>query len=141
MKKYNGFIAAMLMLISLSGYAQRADSLSLKLMSKLVGTWTVQAETNNGKTVIWPDSAKMRTIKFRLDAHYIWTKGNQKLDSGLYRTNEDLSVVYLESVHDRSHPQEWVVELKGKARLDLIGKKKSQFAGAKYECVKVADGL
>jgi hypothetical protein len=139
MKVYKHFSLLLLVFLSLSVSAQRADSTNL--MGKIIGTWLVQAEFKNSKNMSPVDSTKLESIKFRLDGHFIWRNGIHRLDSGSFHSNEEMSELFLESIRDRKHPQAWIVTLKNNDFMTLRGMEGSKFEGIKYECIKVKDGI
>ena len=138
---YKHFSLLVFICLSLGVNAQRIDSTSTNLVGKIIGTWLVQAEFKNSKNFTRADSTKLESIKFRLDAHFVWRNGAHRLDSGLFRSSEQLSEVFLESVRDKKHPQVWAVTLKNNDFMTLRGIEGTKFAGIKYECIKVKDGL
>jgi hypothetical protein len=79
-----------------------------KMIELLVGEWERagggQAQNNNQQDI------GMQRIRFTQEARYISYDGNQKVDSGAYRMNEQLRNLYLESVIDKE-PKEYEVEL------------------------------
>jgi hypothetical protein len=122
----------------LSVHAQKADSSSAKLMTKLVGIWVIES---NGKpsTKAATDTKELKTLQFGLDDHFVLKKGTVTIDSGSVRANESQSEVYLESAQDKAHPQEWHVLLNSKNSMTLTAKKGSRMAGTRYACVKFKD--
>jgi hypothetical protein len=132
------FSLFMLMLAGVStAWSQKADSASVKLLSRITGTWGVQREIKNGKDVTDLNKSTLKTIKFTLDGHFIWKKDKAILDSGSFHTNEEQPEVYFESVKDRDHQREWKAELKKPDLLILTEKKGDKPGGTRYECKKV----
>jgi hypothetical protein len=80
-----------------------------KMIEKLVGDWDrsgggQQGAQNNNQ------QEGMQRITFTEEARYILYNGNQKIDSGAYRMNEQLNNLYLES-EINEEPKEFEVQL------------------------------
>ena len=79
----------------------------VKLIEYLVGDWQKESSNNSGDN---PQDPGER-ITFTSEARYIVRNGNQKVDSGAYRMNEQLQNLYLES-ETSGNPREYEVEIK-----------------------------
>lgn len=95
----------------------------VKLLELLVGDWQFvdagagAAEENQGQT-----------LTFTNEARYIMHSGDQKIDSGAYRMNEQLRNLYLES-EANSKSREYEIDLK-QDRLTLTPKQDSAGRGS-----------
>ena len=137
MKTLKYFFLFVIPFFAFSARAQKADSSSTKLMSKLVGIWAIESNGKSSKAST--DAKEQKTLQFGLDDHFVLKKGTVTIDSGSVRANESQSEVYLESAQDKAHPQEWHVLLNSKNSMTLTAKKGSKMAGTKYACVKFKD--
>jgi hypothetical protein len=135
MKKGKYIYLILLTLISFVTYAQKSDSISMKLTGRLVGKWQIQSTSRAGRD--HSNSDQTQFIKFTLDAKYIWTNGKTLLDSGTYNTNEPQSEIYLQSARDKDHLQEWIINMKTNTSMSMIAKKASKGDGTRYEMIKV----
>jgi hypothetical protein len=77
----------------------------VKMIETLVGEW----ELENPSDARQPGSENDRLI-FTEEARYIVESGNQKIDSGAYRMNEQLLHLYLES-ETNERPREYELEI------------------------------
>lgn len=75
----------------------------VKLIEILVGEW----ESQGGG-----DGQAGDRIRFTEEARYIAYSGNQKVDSGAYRMNEQLKNLYLES-ESNERPREFEINVEG----------------------------
>ena len=87
-------IASVLFLISFTLWAQDAKQVPDKITDKIVGAWKVQKITA-GKDEVAKNPTSGQWIEFRSDGTYL--NHSTSIDSGLYRINEDPSIIYLES--------------------------------------------
>ena len=80
----------------------------VKMIEYLVGEW--QMDSISGGSV---NAARTnQTLTFTEEARYIVHTGNQKIDSGAFRMNEQLRNLYLES-ETNENPIEYEIDLKG----------------------------
>jgi hypothetical protein len=121
--------------ISIATYAQKADSISMKLTGRIIGKWQVQSTSRGGRD--HSGNVQDQFITFTLEAKYIWTNGKTVLDSGSYNTNEPQSEIYLQSARDKDHLQEWKINLKTNSTMSLKAMKGSKADGTMYELAKV----
>lgn len=78
-----------------------------KLIEILVGEWELQdAAASNADR----QEGTMERIRFTEEARYIGYAGDEKVDSGAYRMNEQLRNLYLESEADNV-PREYEMDL------------------------------
>lgn len=77
----------------------------IKMIESLVGEWELENPSNTSQ----PGSQNDRLI-FTEEARYIVESGNQKIDSGAYRMNEQLRNLYLES-ETNEPPREYEFEV------------------------------
>ena len=82
-----------------------------KMIEYLVGEWQVERIMDGEKNVTDAQGGSGQRIIFTNEARYIKRSGNQKVDSGAYRMNEQLENLYLES-ETNAQPQEYEVTLK-----------------------------
>lgn len=79
-----------------------------KMIESLVGEWQIDRILNGEQNVTNDQGGANQTLTFTNEARYIQRSGNQKVDSGAYRMNEQLNNLYLES-ETNEQPQEWEV--------------------------------
>jgi hypothetical protein len=82
-----------------------------KMIEYLVGNWEVERIMDGEKDVTDAQGGSGQRITFTQEARYIKRSGNQKIDSGAFRMNEQLENLYLES-EVNNQPQEYEVTLK-----------------------------
>jgi hypothetical protein len=82
----------------------------VKIIEYIVGTWQVENVYKGNKDVSNTDTLAndQRTMEFNRDGKYFLFSGTEKIDSGLYRLNEQQSKLYLES-QGNGNPIEWNV--------------------------------
>ena len=73
----------------------------IKMIESLVGEWELQNPSDANQT---------DRLIFTEEARYIVESGNQKIDSGAYRMNEQLRNLYLES-ETNERPREYEFEI------------------------------
>jgi hypothetical protein len=85
----------------------------VKIIEYIVGTWQVENVYKGDKDVSSTDTlaTEQRTLEFNREGKYFAFSGTEKIDSGLYRLNEQQSRLYLES-HANGNPVEWNVMFK-----------------------------
>jgi hypothetical protein len=93
-----------------------------KMIEYLVGEWQVERIMDGEKNVTDAQGGSGQRIIFTNEARYIKRSGNQKIDSGAYRMNEQLENLYLES-ETNARPQEYEVTLKS-GTMTLTAKEK-----------------
>lgn len=76
-----------------------------KLIEYLVGEWAIDSASGQGQE-------ENQRIVFTNEARYILYSGQQKVDSGAYRMNEQLSNLYLESELNEE-PREYEMSIDG----------------------------
>lgn len=79
-----------------------------KMIEYLVGDWQVERIVSGQQDVTNNHGGVNQTLRFTNEARYIRQSGNQKIDSGAYRMNEQLNNLYLES-ETNEQPEEWEV--------------------------------
>ena len=79
----------------------------VKIIEYIVGTWEVDEVYKGKKEISDTDTLGAdQTIEFDREGRYVSHSGNEKIDSGAYRLNEDHAILYLES--ESGDPiQEW----------------------------------
>jgi hypothetical protein len=82
----------------------------VKIIEYIVGTWQVENVYKGNKDVSNTDTLAndQRTMEFNREGKYFLFSGTEKIDSGLYRLNEQQSKLYLES-QGNGNPIEWNV--------------------------------
>ena len=80
----------------------------VKLIEYLVGDWQMDSSSERGNNA---QGGPGERITFTSEARYIVRNGNQKVDSGAYRMNEQLRNLYLES-EINGNPREYEVDIK-----------------------------
>ncbi len=84
-----------------------------KLIDMLVGKWQItKINDGNKNTQVSSHPQAMQNIEFTREAKFIVRTNAITVDSGLFRTNEDHKLIYLESINHRETPAEWKVDLK-----------------------------
>ena len=76
-----------------------------KLIDQLVGEWAIDSAGTN-------EQQANQRIVFTNEARYIMYSNQQKIDSGAYRMNEQLTNLYLESEMNEE-PREYEVSISG----------------------------
>lgn len=79
----------------------------VKMIERLVGEW--QLEASQGQNTGQQGGVAQR-LTFTEEARYIAESGDQKVDSGAFRMNEQLQNLYLES-EANEQPREYEIEL------------------------------
>jgi hypothetical protein len=142
-KKITFSLLAFFVILSGSTYAQGPSNASQqpakKLIEQVAGVWKVTA-MNDGKKAITQqvDSTALSSIEFTREAKYIMRTKTQRLDSGLYRLNEEQKTLYLESgVGTDTPPVEWGIDIKGNT-LVLSGKATEHAKNYKYTLTRTS---
>ena len=86
-----------------------AQKTPVKMIEYLVGDWKIDKILSGKKDVTETKGGGNQTLTFTSDARYIMRSGNEKIDSGSYRMNEQIGSLYLESESDEK-PREWKTE-------------------------------
>lgn len=93
-----------------------------KLIDYLVGEWAVDSASASGQ------EGESQRIVFTHEARYIVYSGQQKIDSGAYRMNEQLTNLYLESELNEE-PREYEMSTDGNT-MTMKPKEAASSAGA-----------
>lgn len=143
MKTYRTIRLSLLLGLSLftsSLFAQEANKTpTIKLIEKVAGVWKV-TQVNDGKKNIAQtvDSTAIESIEFTREAKYIIRNKTQRLDSGLYRINEQQKVLYLESkLSSNTPPAEWGLDVNGNT-LVMTGKSSEATKNFKYTLTRTS---
>ncbi len=81
----------------------------VKIIQFIPGSWTLDQVLRGGKDISENDTvAQRQTLEFNREGRYMSYSGNEKIDSGAYRLNEDHAILYLSSETD-DKVQEWNV--------------------------------
>jgi hypothetical protein len=102
-----------------------------KMIEYLVGDWAVERILDGEKDVTDAQGGSGQRITFTQEARYIRHSGNQKIDSGAFRMNEQLENLYLESEAD-NQPQEYEVTLKSGMMTLTPRKNQNEKSNMKY---------
>jgi hypothetical protein len=123
------FIAALCCLVSLENFAQDGNKKSdkrnanrasintkqktpVKIIQYIPGVWTLDQVIHGNKDIAANDTvAQNQTLEFNREGRYMSYSGNERIDSGAYRLNEDHAILYLASETD-DKPHEWNVWFK-----------------------------
>ncbi|HEY9007436.1 hypothetical protein [Ohtaekwangia sp.] len=103
-------------LLAGSTFAQQASQSGQKVIDLVVGTWQISQVFDGKKQIQSTSDTLIHTIEFTREAKYITRNNSQKLDSGLFRINENHKILYLESKNNANgdaHPVEWGLSLQG----------------------------
>lgn len=80
-----------------------------KIIEHIVGTWEVEGIYKGKKDISNTDTVGAnQTITFDRELKYVSYSNNERIDSGIYRLNENHSILYLESSTGHE-PKEWNV--------------------------------
>jgi hypothetical protein len=81
----------------------------VKIIQFIPGSWTLDQVIRGGKDISEHDTvAQYQTLEFNREGRYVSYAGNEKIDSGAYRLNEDHAILYMASeTDDKAH--EWYV--------------------------------
>lgn len=91
----------------------------VKIIEFIVGTWEVEGIFKDKKDISETDTVgSNQIIKFNREGRYVSHSGNEKLDSGIYRLNENHSILYLES-ETGEEPVEWKVTFSQNGEMTL----------------------
>lgn len=82
---------------------------STKMIDYLVGEWKIDS-VQSGAASNDTAGRKNETLTFTQEARYIVRSGNDKVDSGAYRMNEQLKNLYLESEANEK-PREYEIQV------------------------------
>lgn len=121
--------------ISLNAQDKKAAD---KLFGNIAGTWRMQTVYDGKKDVTKNDSASVQWMEFREDGRFKSQSGNEPLDSGSYRINENQHSLYLQSDLNKDNPAEWNIEFK-ENNMILIGKSTPHAQRYKYVYIKTKD--
>jgi hypothetical protein len=81
----------------------------VKIIEFIPGTWTLDQVIRGGKDVSENDTvAQHQTLEFNREGRYVSYSGNERIDSGAYRLNEDHAILYMASETDEK-AHEWSV--------------------------------
>ncbi|MBT1686213.1 hypothetical protein [Dawidia soli] len=143
MKTYRTIRFSLLLVLSMftgSLFAQEANKPPVKkLIEKVPGVWKV-TQVNDGKKEISQtvDSTAIESIEFTREAKYIIRNKTQRLDSGLYRLNEQQNILYLESkLTADTPPVEWGITVTGNT-LVMTGKGSEATKNFKYTLTRTS---
>jgi len=82
----------------------------VKVIEYIPGKWVLQSVYRGNKNVSATDTlAGAETIEFNREGRYISYAGNEKIDSGAYRINEEHSYLYMASEDDNERSTNWHV--------------------------------
>jgi len=128
------------LILSLLAFAVRSQGKKPieKLFGDIAGTWRIQSIYDGKKDITKNDSSSVQWMEFTEDGRYRNKTGNQVLDSGSYRVNENHHSLYLQSDRDKDNPAEWQLEFKDNT-MTLSGKGTSQAKRFKYIYVKTKE--
>ncbi|HEY9046949.1 MAG TPA: lipocalin family protein [Ohtaekwangia sp.] len=97
-----------------STFAQQASKSGQKIIDLVVGTWQISQVYDGKKQITSNSDTLVQTIEFTREAKYITRNNSQKIDSGLFRINENHKILYLESKNSadgEARPVEWGLSL------------------------------
>lgn len=124
--------------------AQNAEKTPVKMIDSIVGTWKIQ-KIVSGKTEVAKNPTSGQWIEFKSDGKYI--NHSASLDSGSYRTDENQSILYLESnVYDpgaKNSPMEigeWNVAFEEGMMMLQRNDNKPRANKTKYIYARIGDG-
>ena len=83
-----------------------------KLIESLVGEWQTDTSGEGQQSPAGGEEGENERMIFTQEARYIHYSGNEKVDSGAYRMNEQLRNLYLES-EANAEPREFEIDLQG----------------------------
>ena len=89
--------------------ANTKEETPVKMMEILIGEWQLANGATGGGNA-GQGGGPVERIRFTEEARYIGYSGNQKVDSGAYRMNEQLRNLYLES-EATEQPREYEISL------------------------------
>lgn len=117
-------------------FAQQASQAGQKVIDLMVGTWQI-SKVYDGKKELKSDAdSTIQTLEFTREAKYIARTNQQKVDSGLFRVNENHKLLYLESAgNDNAPPVEWAISIKDNI-LTMAGRGTPHAARFKYLYVR-----
>lgn len=117
-------------------FAQQASQTGQKIIDLMVGTWQINKVFDGKKELKRNADTTVQTMEFTREAKYISRTSQQKVDSGLFRVNENHKILYLESAGDADAPPvEWAVTIKDNT-LTLAGRGTPHAARFKYQYVR-----
>lgn len=81
----------------------------VKIIEYIPGTWAIEQVKRGKEDVTSTDTlAQNQTLEFNREGRYLSYSGQEKIDSGAYRLNEQQAILYLES-ETNDKPSEWNV--------------------------------
>jgi hypothetical protein len=135
--KFNTLIMSLVMVFIATGsFAQQASQAGQKVIDLMVGTWQISKVFDGKKELKSDADTTIQTMEFTREAKYISRTNQQKVDSGLFRVNENHKILYLESAGDSDAPPvEWAISIKDNI-LTLAGRGTPHAARFKYQYVR-----
>jgi hypothetical protein len=135
--KINTLIMSLCFAFSMtSSFAQQASQTGQKVLDLMVGTWQISKVFDGKKELKSDADTTIQTMEFTREAKYISRTNQQKVDSGLFRVNENHKILYLESAGNAdAPPEEWAITIKDNI-LTLAGRGTPQAARFKYQYVR-----
>jgi hypothetical protein len=100
----------------------------VKMIEYLIGEWEVDSVAGGSADA---NQGIPETLTFTEEARYIVRSGDQKVDSGAYRMNEQLRNLYLESEINEK-PREYEIEIKRDTMILSLRQNNQQAGEAKY---------
>jgi hypothetical protein len=87
-----------------------AKQTPVKIIEYIPGTWVIEHVYRGKEEVSKTDTlAPNESFEFNREGRYTSFSGNEKIDSGAYRINEEHAILYLASEGDNEKPAEWDV--------------------------------
>lgn len=80
-----------------------------KIMERLYGVW----KTTDTQSAQSANAEGQQSIEFNPEAKYVMRRGNQVIETGSYRVNEQHSILYLENANAPRKPSEWKMDFEG----------------------------
>lgn len=91
----------------------------VKIMEFIYGTWTIEQVKRGQKDISASDTTSQEErIEFNPEGRYTSYSGNERIDSGAYRINEQQAILYMESETARN-TSEWNVWFKEEGTMTL----------------------
>jgi hypothetical protein len=100
----------------------------VKIIEYIPGTWKIESIYKGEKNITQADTVAMyKTIEFNREGRYVGYSGNEKIDSGAYRINEQHASLYLAN-ESNDKPIEWSVSFAKNGNMTLRMKDESKHA-------------
>jgi hypothetical protein len=108
----------------------------VKIIQFIPGVWTLDQVIRGNKDISATDTvAQNQTLEFNREGRYMSYSGNERIDSGAYRLNEDHAILYMASETEDDKTQQWNVWFSDEGTMTLKLKEASGGHGENFSYV------